>query len=132
MPRTYHFDPLDIEYIRNNWKNKSDGEIANKLNLKLCTVETLRRSMRLLRPRVASKKIDPNILADMCTMFANGFMISQIAVKYNLANATISNHISRYWFKKMESENTKVIVLQSKINQDETTGNKPIKGKAGV
>lgn len=123
MPRTYHFEPLDIEYIRNNWKDKSDGEIATKLKLKICTVETLRRSMRLFRPRFNSNKKQPKVIADMCVMFANGFMISQIAVKYNLSNATVANHLTKYWFKKMPSEDTKVIVRQSKINQDETTGN---------
>lgn len=63
MPKKRRYSPEDLQFIRDNWENMSDEEIANELGVKAGGVKNARKNMKLVRfeSRVWTDKDDETL-----------------------------------------------------------------------
>jgi len=100
-------------YILNNYQDYSNNKLGSIFG---CSADTVARQIRKLR--LKRTKMDKQKIVTMLEDFwCNNLPVKTAASRHGFNDSTASNHISSLFFKKL-SDQTKIIVMQSKINDD--------------
>lgn len=124
MPRTFgakSYTTDELNTIREHWKSKSDIQLGRMMGYGEQRIQKMRLVIGLSRKR--NNILNKKEIAEILELFANGSTIISIARKLERVDSTISNIINKHYLTKRKSEDTKVIVLQSKINEKFTIVN---------
>ena len=102
--------------ILDNYKTKSDQDIAKLLRMSPTTIRRYRKELNINSRFLRQEETDMNVLGTIMEMFVSDIPMQSIARLFKKSNSTISILITRHYFCKKLSEKTKVVTLQSKIN----------------
>jgi len=103
----------EIAYIIANYQDYSNVKLGAIFNCSADTVARVIRKLGLKRPVTDRRKV-VEMLEDY---WCNNLAVTVAAKKHGFIDGTASGYISHLFFRKL-SDDTKIIVMQSKMNDD--------------
>lgn len=103
-------------FIKENWQSITDYEMGLHLDLSFGSIVAYRTWLKLYREhRFVIRK---EIKAQIAEQFFNGVPLLDISRTFGIAVSGVSRFISNDMFFKKKSEETEILVKQSKINDE--------------